>query len=528
MAKNKNTGKPLKAYLTSKLYVPESYVDKDRLLKYFQIRLYDEPACNRCEFKVDRFSEVCGRCDAYMGKYILYDRKSIKGEKYIGFPLGRRDLIRKVAPKATKLQVVDKRSTAKRIIDVKMSRKLWGPQINAVKELLKRGYGLFIAPARSGKTIIAIQLILEYPYKTLILASQHDWLNQFMIVIYGGGKDEVAFTDAAAAEHMQPHPVARLCKEPWEFEQCDIALATYQTFLSPNGKKKLEKIRNSFGLVIIDEVDTANADEFSKVVSRINARHKYGLTATRTRKDGKHVIVDRIVGRIAHTAHIETLAPRLALHFTKRKYKGYQQFVYAIRALERDEVRNKMIAVQAVKDILEGRSIVIPVMLTGQVDTLVKEVNTRWKEATGKEAPVAIAFTGRDLPGSDIRIEKLTMAKTGKVRCVVGIRKIIYRGINVPRWDTIYEVSYTSNPPNVTQEISRIRTKVEGKKPPIIRQFLDDCGISKGCFRSNYYNNYRKEGVLIDKVTAKQASQYIKDGTSSFGDDWVATKRNGP
>jgi len=82
----------------------------------------------------------------------------------------------------------------------------------------------------------------------------------------------------------------------------------------------------------------------------------------------------------------------------------------------------------------------------------------------------------------NIRKQFWESVRSGEVQVVVGIRKMIKLGIDVPLWDTYYYISPVGFAPNYYQEMSRIRTpypeslkqKLGRDKPtPIIRMFTD-------------------------------------------------------
>ena len=162
---------------------------------------------------------------------------------------------------------------------------------------------------------------------------------------------------------------------------------------------------------------------------------------------------------------------------------------YAYRALANDTKRHDLILDWIEHDIKNGRSIVIPVATVDQCKRIVADINSRF----GKE--IACAFTQATAKKKENRKNIILKARKGKYKLIVGIRKMVQRGINVPAWDTLYEITPISNSPNFRQETSRILTPLEGKPQPIIRFFLDDFGLSRGCLRTCLYN----DGILAMK-----------------------------
>ena len=256
------------------------------------------------------------------------------------------------------------------------------------------------------------------------------------------------------------------------------------------GKKRLQEIKNLFGVLMVDEVDLVAAEGFTKVVNAFEAKHRFGCTGTTDRKDGRYFLVDHVIGKTQYTVEVETLQPVVKFIETGTTIKhDYKILPYAYRALAENKARFNLICDWLEHDLKNGRSIVIPVATVKQCTDIVKEINTRF----GKE--IACAFTQATAKTKENRKKIILKARKGKYKLIVGIRKMVQRGINVPAWDCLYEIVPISNPPNFRQETSRILTPVENKKQPMIRFFLDDFGLSRGCLRNCLY---AKPNGLVD------------------------------
>lgn len=94
-------------------------------------------------------------------------------------------------------------------------------------------------------TVMGTVLVSRVGQKTLILASQRDWLMGFRETFVGSDTQP-------ALTNLDPSRI-KLCKTLKDFQDTDICLATVQTFYSPGGEKLLRKIRDFFGVVLVDE-----------------------------------------------------------------------------------------------------------------------------------------------------------------------------------------------------------------------------------------------------------------------------------
>jgi len=102
----------------------------------------------------------------------------------------------------------------------------------------------------------------------------------------------------------------------------------------------------------------------------------------------------------------------------------------------------------------------------------VEEINKK----AGKEIAVGF-FGGLSKPKKD---QIIADAQSGKIKVIVGIRRMVQVGVNIPLWSALYEINPISNPPKMKQETARILTDIPGKLSPVIRHFLDDVGFSRG------------------------------------------------
>jgi hypothetical protein len=195
-------------------------------------------------------------------------------------------------------------------------------------------------------------------------------------------------------------------------------------------------------------------------------------------------VIEQIIGPVTSKIEPEQVIPKVFVHESGVKPKHeYKQWVYAMQFLAKDKDRQKMIVDMAVKDVIAGYYVVIPVVFVKQANELADAIEKRLYKKYDRRG-LAIAFTSKVKDRKDV-LEKI---RKGKIKVTVGIRSLIQAGINVPRWSSIIECSPISNKPNHTQEIARIRTPApELNKPqPIIHQIVDEKmgGMSTGCFRT--------------------------------------------
>ncbi len=479
--------------LNSRIWVPAEYLSKGKVERHFHPVIYiNRNRCNDCEYVDESPCEVCNGCDNFVGDYKLYKVKTIEDNQYVGFPFGSSKLVQNLWPEVKELKVINERKQPKLRFasDFEFNWDLYDYQEEAVDVLYRKKVGVLNSAPRSGKTVMAIALAVKLGLKTIILASQDDWLDQFLNV----------FDEATNIRDIEKASGKRLCGKPKnddDYGKLPIILVTYQSFLSSGGgKSRLAACADSYGLLIVDETHQTAAEGYARVISQFNSRYRVGLTGTPDRKDGLYpVLIDKIMGSVVHRTEVETLVPKV--RFTKSSFtKMYKTWTAFIRALSNDEKRNQLILDIVTKYVDEGRHIVIPCYHIDHVNALVKMINQHY----GKR--VAAAFTGRlkKSASNNERKKLLSMARSGKIKVTVGIRKIVQTGINVPIWDSIVEVMPISNPPQFEQEFSRVLTPIEGKPHPIIHHVYDETGFGLGCLRTCLFKSHVPLGHKLKRL----------------------------
>lgn len=466
--------KVLPTIVANMVYLPLNVVDRNMVRKNYEQSYYDEKMCSSCPYLEDRHSVYCDSCDGFKEKVTLYKRVKIKGKSYVGLPVGdKRNLIENTGCAARHLKdknlIVDLRPRHTLSRPISFTGKLHDYQKGPVKRLIRKAYGILRAPPRTGKTVMATYVVCKLRTRSLILTDKIDLLKQFQSTFDN-------FTDHKDVSFMVKRPLVGIAKTVEDFLRFDVALATYQTFLSVYGKAKLRKIRKRFGCIIVDEVHKGAATQFRKVINTFNARYKFGLSATPKRKDGRHVSIFKLIGPV--TAKSERKALKPLVHIVPLKSappkNSCKTWNGGMSWIAKDKSRNKAIVKKACELLLKKRSLLITVVRRSHCTDLVNAIN----KEMGKT--VAAEFTGHTFNREDL----LAKAEAYKVRCVVGIRSIIATGINVKRWDTLLEIVPLSNEPNHYQEVMRIGTEMEGKPTPEIYHFVSGWGAEAGCLRT--------------------------------------------
>ncbi len=232
-------------------------------------------------------------------------------------------------------------------------------QREAAEALAAHDLGVLAAPTAFGKTVIAAWLIAHRGVNTLVLVHRQQLVDQWRerlatflgisprsIGQFGGGRNKGRGT---------------------------IDIGMLQS-LNPRGE--VRDLVADYGHIIVDECHHVPAVSFERVLSEARARYVTGLTATPTRKDGHHPIVNMQCGPIRHRVDARREAElRPFDHVVVPKATAFSvppesvdpgiQEIYS--CLVADRPRTEGIVADVLEAVAQGRS---PLVLTERTEHL--------------------------------------------------------------------------------------------------------------------------------------------------------------
>ena len=352
-------------------------------------------------------------------------------------------------------------------------------QIEAYKSLVNSKYGgILISAAGSGKTTIAMMAIGKMNGKHLWLTHTKDLLDQSkkrFIQFYGD--DGIGITTEGKIEIGSR-----------------ITFATIQTMA------KLDFSKYEFDTVWCDEAQRVcgtptKMQMWYKCLSQLNAKRKYGLTATYHRADGMEKCIEVLIGNIIHevpktatdkTTMIPTIKPINTNLMPSWEYcdtDGTLMWAKLINYICFDNERNKQIA-----DNIENSDRQSIIVLSDRVEQL----NMIYDLLLDKR--FAIIITGATK--KKLREQGIEEMRQGKYRILLSTYSLAKEGLDIPRLDTLVLASPNKDYAIITQSVGRIQRTSEGKSDPIVYDYVDG-DIS-------YLNNmYRKRKTHYNKLGAK-------------------------
>lgn len=163
-----------------------------------------------------------------------------------------------------------------------------------------------------GKTVVAASLIAERKVNTLIIVNSKQLLQQWKEKLLAFlSVDEESIGQFGGGKHKPSYI---------------IDIATMQTL---NRKGEVKDIVTQYGQVIVDECHHIPAFSFESILRKVRARYVHGLTATPSRRDGLHSIMNMQCGPIIYK--LSTKKQAKSLPFKPTLIPRYTMFKSALR-----------------------------------------------------------------------------------------------------------------------------------------------------------------------------------------------------
>ncbi|MFA5448881.1 MAG: DEAD/DEAH box helicase [Clostridia bacterium] len=330
-------------------------------------------------------------------------------------------------------------------------------QVLAANDMFESKHGgIVLASAGSGKTSIALHAIGSLGVKTLWIADTLDLINQAknrFIQFYG--KQGVGVTTGGKIDIGER-----------------ITFATLQTL----AKIPIENYANEWECVIVDEVQIVSGSPTKitmsqAVLSKLNARLKYGLTATYHRSDGLEKCIWALIGDIIHEVP-ESATEKTTMIPTVRRIDtslmpseeyldtdGTLMWAKLINYIALDEDRNRQIAYDIEK---AGKSILVLSDRKAQLDMLYDFLTDK------RFAKIITGSTPRKK-----REQGIQDMRDGKLRIMLSTFAMSKKGLDIPRLDTLVLASPNKDYALITQAVGRCQRIFKGKTQALVLDYVD-------------------------------------------------------
>ena len=370
-------------------------------------------------------------------------------------PIGFLEAVLENCPYA---EVVDQRHTHPHPVNIPFSGTLREYQELFILNALEAEVGVLVAPTGAGKTVSAIALASRLGQRCLILVKSGDLAKQWIDAVkqftgldcglIGGGKNT---------------------------EGAQFTVGLVQSLV----KRDLSTF--DYGLVIADECHNAPANQFYTVINGLDAKYKYGLSATPQRRDSLEFMIHACLGEIVSEikqSDLEGKVLPVQIQTINHDFHGSpESWNDFINILIDDDSRNQIIINLAKQ---QTRPTII---LCSQVRHC--EILTGLAQQAGL---VPLMIHG-GLP-SKVRVERMQQAMDA--RLVIGTSQLLSEGIDLPPLEVLIFASPMSavvvkeGDPAATkliQSIGRCRRPYPGKLFAKVYDLIDRCGFGVSAFK---------------------------------------------
>lgn len=387
-----------------------------------------------------------------------------------------------------KAKTVDNRTLFDPVIDINSSMIRYRPyQYNAIKKLATVSEGVLVAPAGSGKTVMGLSLIPLYGQPTLWLTHTGplakqvvDRVNFFLPTL---SEDDIGFIGAGK----------------WSIGKV-FTVAMVQTLI--RRLPELYKIRNSFGLAILDEAHHCPASTFLKVVGCFNPYYLYGLTATPYRRDGLDKLIFQTLGDEVANIPIELLEKENSIMIPQVRYRSFDHVRRVhdnvVSRILKDHIisndrRNHLIVGDVLSEAGDGNICIVLSDRKAHCETLYELIKIGWEKtgiATGDYSKKYVA-------------EQIAKLSSGEITVLVCTNQLLGEGFDFAPLNRAFIATPFRFEGKCEQVIGRIQRPSPGKKDAIVYDYVD---ANIGVLQNQFYNTrsscrykaYQRVGASVE------------------------------
>ena len=432
-------------------------------------------------------------------------------EQYIAIPRGCLEkLCGNLESASIEYVIEDKRNDGRRI-DVVFSGSLYPEQREASSHMIEHDIGVLSAATGFGKTAVGSFLISERKVNTLILVHTNEimqnWLTdleRFLEI----NEDYPQYTTKTGRIKTRKSLIGKLSGPHNSLTGIiDVAM------VSSLGKgENVKPYVKNYGMVIMDECHHSAADTIESVLSEVNARYVYGLTATVKREDGKEKTVLMQFGPVRYTftakdkvmlqgiEHI--LEPRFT-PVTSAKAKLTANEAYDI--VVNSDIRNNLIASDIVNSVAQGHTPIVLSKRKTQLETL-------YDKLKDKADHVLVLTGGKTLKERKKIRDELNSIPPDESLIILATGQYVGEGFNCSRLDTLFFAMPIAWDGNVEQYTGRLNRSYDGKDKVTVVDYVDHHIDMFANMYNKRLRTYRRIGYeLAQGAEIKPSEDYFFD-----------------
>jgi superfamily II DNA or RNA helicase len=418
--------------------------------------------------------------DPYITNFIILPDDSLV------IPRGLRAwLILKIKEFDLEFVIIDKRTKFDHI-DINSSMIKYRPyQFDAVLKMISDApEGVLVAPAGSGKTIMGLSIIPLLGQPTL-------WLTHT-----GPLADQVV--ERAKVFLPDIGEIGTIGAGKWDIGKV-LTIGMVQTLV--RNTEDLIKLRDTFGLVVLDEAHHCPARTFLDVICHLNPYYMYGLTATPYRRDNLEQLMFQTIGLTTTTIPIKKVEKYGGIimptvwqrNISSKPVEGNDIQVILDKCIVHNPKRTSIIVKDVLHEAKDGHFCIVISDRREHCEMLYKQISSGWEKtgiATGKYSKKYVQ-------------EQVASFNEGRITVLVATFSLLGEGFDVPFLDRAFISMPFRAEAKAEQLIGRIQRSFPGKKDAIVYDYVDeDIGVVKNQYynknKTCRYRTYMKLGVSVE------------------------------
>ena len=363
---------------------------------------------------------------------------------------------------------------------------LYDYQQEALQAMYNAGYGILQSPAGSGKTQIGIAMAVKLGKKCLWLTHTQDLLKQ---------------SYDRAAQYIDKSLLGTITAGKVNIGE-GITFATVQTLC----KQDLTQYKYEWDVVIVDECHRVagtptSMTQFSKVISNLACRHKYGLSATVHRADGlikccymllgdvKHIVPDEAVKSKVMQVKVERVDTNCKIPMGALDTDGTINYTKLISELSWRIDRNDGILQKLIAEPEHYHLI-----LSDRLSQLYHLWNCLPDELQAQASVIDGKMTSKK--GKAEREQAIEDMRAGKKHILFASYKLAKEGLDIPRLDRLHLATPQKDYAIIVQSVGRIARTFDGKEQPICLDYVDNFKMAENMYKARC-RHYRKCGCIL-------------------------------
>lgn len=402
-------------------------------------------------------------------------------------PYGAIDFIPKFATKKAK---VTREFHKDQKVNYKADIPLYAYQNDAVMQMLKAKHGILVSPAGSGKTRMGISLFTQMGLRTLWLCNKIDLVEQ--------ARD-------ACLEFVDKRLVGTIKSGTIEVGT-GVTFATVQTMANID----LQRYRDTWDVIIVDEchgvAGTATAlTMYKKVLDNLNAKHKFGLSATMHRGDGLLKSTFMQLGKVVHEVMLsevkDTVLPvgikpiptGIGLSPDMVGTDGMINYQKMITSLVNNDIRNNLIRDKLIE--CGDRHVLVLSERVAHLETMIESLPPELREKAYIVRGKSVKTSYKEKCSRKAIYQALRTTKTGYLFATYQLAK---EGLNIPRLNTVLFTTPQKDYMVITQALGRVARTNKGKKDAICYDFIDSFPTAEKAYKARTRSYKKNECYYIE------------------------------